>query len=244
MQLKQQIELERDILKKFFSPQIVQNILKISKDLADQKDLISKESDNHNYKDILKGSITEGIIAFIDIRNSTFLSMNVKTEEFTKILNDYITIITDKVLDCGGTINKIMGDGLLITYEKEDIKPFLDCIIQIIKDYRNQKFPPLIEFGISAHLGKYYKGVVGNEHLLEYTILGEDVNLAAKLQILNKQLKTTTILTDSLVNKIPEEFQSQYGIKKIKTIQWKYHKNKPFYIYTIDENILNSLLSE
>jgi len=240
MNVKKQIELERDILKKFFSPNIIENILKISNDLAKQEILKSNKNDEQKKQNILEGTISKGVIIFIDIRNSTFLSMNLIPEEFTKILNDYIKIIVEKILDCGGTVNKILGDGLLITYEKENYEPLLNCIYEILKDYREKKFHPLIEFGISVHYGKYYRGIIGNDYLLEYTILGEDVNLTAKLQNLNKKLKTTLLITEDFIRLLPEELIKKYSLIHVKTIQWKYKKDDIFHLYSMDESILQN----
>ncbi len=232
LQLQNQLKKERNILKKFFSPEVVESIIKISKD--ESLNLIDNQNDEKN---VLDGTITSGVITFIDLRNSTFLSRNMKPNEFSNLLNDYINVITDKVLECGGTINKIMGDGLLITYEKENLEPYINCIYNIIIDYKNKKFHPLIEFGICSHYGNYFKGIIGNKHLLEYTILGEEVNITAKMQAINKRFNVNVLFTEFVINKLSLDIIQKYNIKKFKSIQWKkYGKNK-IHIYTMNNNI-------
>ncbi len=230
--MKRKIEIERNFLEKFFSPTIVFKI----KNFVDEA--LKKSSDQTSKKniqtDFQKGEISEGIVCFFDLHNSTIISQKLTIDEFTNLLEKYINYVSQKVNTCGGTIYKIIGDGLLVTFENQNYESFINCLEDTFYAFANKEvFSQELEVGISCHYGKFYKGLIGNESLLDYTILGETVNLAAKLQSVNKKLKKNIILTEKVVEKIPAQIKDISNIKKIKEIYWKYN-NSYIPIYTLE----------
>ena len=135
----------------------------------------------------------EVTIMFSDIKSFTTYSSTMSPEEISKTLNEYFEAMTDIVFKYGGTVDKFIGDGLMVFYGAPEPQPdhALRCVkaaIEMQLKCRELKarwepvgrLPLRIRIGINT--GEVVVGDLGSVRRMEYTVLGSDVNLAQRLE--------------------------------------------------------------
>jgi adenylate cyclase len=139
----------------------------------------------------LGGSLQTVTVLFADLQGFTALSEHTQPEELLQLLNSYHTFMTKVILQYGGTIDKFLGDGLMALYntpvEQEDhiaraVKTALHIQDEIYWFWQDvpENHRTKINFGI--HTGNAIVGNVGSENLMDFTAVGDTVNVAARLQ--------------------------------------------------------------
>jgi adenylate cyclase len=139
-------------------------------------------------------------LIFTDIRGFTTLSEGVDSEEVVSWLNEYFSRMHKIVCAYGGHINKYIGDGLMIVFgapiargDKLEARAAVACGLEMLAELEriNEDWKgtgrPHIAIGVGIHTGEATCGVVGAEGRLEYTIIGDTVNLAARLESTTKE---------------------------------------------------------
>ena len=175
----------KSIFSRFVGDNIMKEVLKI-----------------RNEKNLLSGKRQELSILLLDIRGFTKLSDEIPSEDVVKILNSFFDVASDVILFNGGTIDKYMGDAIMAFFgapigidDKE--KKAVDSLSEIIEFTKSIKFQGhTLKIGGAITTGEVIVGNIGCSKKLEYTIIGPAVNLAARLESLNKKHKTS-ILFDS-----------------------------------------------
>src|SRR6266446_784208 len=149
-------------------------------------------------------------IIFTDIRNFTTLSEGSSSEIVVEWLTEYFSRMNKIVTRHGGHISKFIGDGLMIVFgapigrtPKEEARSAVDCglamlseVEQINSDWRNSGRPE-IHIGVGIHTGEATCGVVGSEQRMEYTVIGDTVNLAARLESKTKDLHRSLVMSEA-----------------------------------------------
>jgi adenylate cyclase len=172
-ELRQRQKLIRATFERFVSPSIVETLLK-------DPDLVKP------------GGILQPItVMFADLEGFTSLSERVDPESLLALLNAYHSFIVKIILQYRGTIDKLLGDGVMALYNTPLEQP--DHISRAVKSalhiqdelhWFHQSLPPehrmTINFGI--HTGEAVVGIVGTENLMNFTAVGDTVNVAARLQ--------------------------------------------------------------
>lgn len=132
-------------------------------------------------------------VLFADIRGFTQLSELIKPERVVQLLNKYFSAMTDIIFAHGGTLDKYIGDGLMAlfgapTATAQDAANALDAAVRmqhraegLNKELRLEGFNE-ISVGIGLHTGEATIGYIGSEQRLEYTAIGDTVNIAARLE--------------------------------------------------------------
>ena len=140
----------------------------------------------------LSGKKIEGTVVFADIKGFTQISERIQPEDLVAILNRYFTLVTHACEINGGMVDKYMGDGVMLVFgapEPDEDHAFnaICCAILIQKliaheNIRRQEqdlFP--VEFRIGANTGSMLAGNMGSADRMEYTVVGDTVNLASRL---------------------------------------------------------------
>jgi class 3 adenylate cyclase len=145
---------------------------------------------------------------FVDIREFTSLSENLPAVEVTALLNAFYTEVEATMVEHHGTIDKYMGDGVLVMFGAPIVTPShadlaLTASVQLMQrlatlsqrwyEERHIRF----DTGISLNSGHAYVGFVGPSKKLEYTAIGDTVNLCIRLQDQNKRFGVKLILSDN-----------------------------------------------
>jgi adenylate cyclase len=128
-----------------------------------------------------------------DLRGFTALSERLKPEEVVQIINIYFRQMSKVIICYGGTINKLMGDGMLILFnsalsQENDAQQGIACAIamqlemQNVNQILNELGFPNLEMGIGLNTGEAVVGNIGSEEHTEYTAIGCEVNLAFRIE--------------------------------------------------------------
>lgn len=155
----------------------------------------------HPEKLSLGGERRHITIFFSDVQGFTSISEGLNPEELTSLLNDYLSEMTDIILESGGTIDKYEGDAIIAFWNapvdlEDHSRRGVEAMIQCQK--RLAELRPALEqragrpfyMRVGINTGDAVVGNMGSKNRFDYTMLGDSVNLAARLEGLNKQFGT------------------------------------------------------
>ncbi len=149
----------------------------------------------------LSGKRLNVTILFTDIRGFTAFSEEVCDQEgpeaVVRILNEYMAAMCAVIVKYHGHVNKFIGDGILAVFSDEDEKAIpgdhplrtVRCATEMVT------LPGRFQTGAGIHTGLAVVGNVGSADKMEYTVLGDTVNLASRLESLNKEHHTKLLMT-------------------------------------------------
>ena len=155
-------------------------------------------------------------ILFSDIRGFTSMSETLEPSKVVKLLNEFFDKMIDVVFKYNGTLDKIIGDELMVLYgaplKKEDdilnaiitAKEMFTTLDKFNKEMVADGFPEL-RIGIGINYGKVICGNIGSEQQMNYTVIGDTVNLASRLCSAAKPGEI--IISDSVYKELKEEHQ-------------------------------------
>lgn len=155
----------------------------------------------------LGGQRREVTVLFSDIRGFTSYSEGKRPEEVVTRLNEYLAVMTRIIFKHGGTLDKYLGDGLMAVFgvplPKEDhASRALAASWEMVRALEKlnaawkAKGEPVFDLGIGINSGEVVAGNIGSPERMEYTVIGEEVNLASRLESLNKEYGTRIILSE------------------------------------------------
>ncbi|MBW1998082.1 MAG: adenylate/guanylate cyclase domain-containing protein [Deltaproteobacteria bacterium] len=166
----------------------------------------------------LGGDKKELSVLFSDIRGFTTISETMPTEELVQVLNEYLTSMTEIVFRHEGTLDKYMGDALMAIFgaplDQFD-HPIRACASALdmtselarLNDrwVKEGKIP--LEIGIGINTGIMMVGNMGSVHRFDYTVIGDAVNLASRLEAANKNYRTNILISESTYEKVKSHFE-------------------------------------
>jgi adenylate cyclase len=150
---------------------------------------------------------------FTDIRGFTTLCEGKQPEEVVTILNRYLDLETEIILNNSGDVDKFVGDEMMAVFEgplKEEnacrAAMQLRHAMMEEKERREKEGLPIVSIGIGVNSGPVIFGSVGARDRMDFTSIGDTVNLAARLEGANKAYGSKTIITDAVYGKVQEAF--------------------------------------
>lgn len=156
----------------------------------------------------LGGEKKELSVFFSDIRGFTTLSEKLPPEELVPQLNEYLTRMTQVVFDHQGTLDKYIGDAIMaifgapLTQEDHAARACATALDmhKILKELHQEwqdQGRPVLQIGIGINTGTMMVGNMGSERRFDYTVLGDNVNLASRLEGLTKKYGVTIVVSES-----------------------------------------------
>ena len=148
-----------------------------------------------------QGVVREATILFTDIEGFTTISEAMTPTELIATLNEYFAVVTGPIIEHGGVINQFQGDAILATFNIPDELPehaaqAVRAAIAIQEALRDRNFSGyILRCRVGINSGEIVGGLVGTGDRLGYTVHGDDVNLAARLEQLNKEYGTRIIVS-------------------------------------------------
>jgi adenylate cyclase len=163
-------------LSRFFSPEIARQITASEQEVA-----------------VGEGQLRDAAILMVDIRGFTRLASIIKPDDLVCLLAEYQARMVPIIQHYGGTIDKFLGDGIMATYGAAvtsksyaaDAIKTVDAIMATAEAWSAElqaERKPLMKIGASVTTGQIIFGAVGDATRLEYTVIGDAVNIAAKLE--------------------------------------------------------------
>ncbi len=176
-------------------------------------------------------------VFFSDIRGFTTLSESMPPQELVQLLNQYLTAMTDIILEHEGTLDKYEGDAIMcfwgapLPQEDHALRACSAAVkqLQALKEL-NKTLPPekQIDIGIGINSGIMTVGNMGSTQRMDYTLIGDNVNLGARLEGTNKQYRTNIIISENTYGLVKDKVV----VRELDNIRVK-GKNKPVLIYEL-----------
>jgi len=155
-------------------------------------------------------------VLFADIVGFTSMAERMAPEAVVRMLRDYHERMTAQIFACGGTIDKYIGDEIFAVFgvpaaSREDAANALKCANMMLRalecwnEEREARGEPRLAIGIGLNYGPAVLGDVGSEHSFSFTVIGDTVNTASRLQRLTRSLETPLVVGDALVDALNSE---------------------------------------
>ncbi len=180
-------------------------------------------------------TIKDLAFVFTDIRGFTTLSEGKSPNEVVSILNYYLDLQTQIILENKGDIDKFVGDEVMAVFDGPDkelnaCKASLEIqkAMQAEKEKNIANNAPFIDIGIGINSGQAIFGSMGARERMDFTCIGDTVNIAARLEGANKEYKTKSLITESVYN----QAHNIYLCREIDLMTVK-GKKEPIKIYEI-----------
>jgi adenylate cyclase len=165
----------------------------------------------------LGGERREITVLFTDIRGFTSMSENLDPESLVRLLHDFLNPMSNIIINHGGTIDKYMGDAIMAEFGAPLVQPdhaLLACraalemaitLKNLNAQWQEQGRLPL-KIGVGVNTGPAAVGNMGSERLFDYTAIGDNVNLASRLEGLNKYYGTSILISQSTAELLGDGF--------------------------------------
>jgi len=185
----------------------------------------------------LGGSKSEVTMFFSDIRGFTKMSESMDPTAIVELLNEYFTRMTDILMELDGTLDKYVGDEMMalfgapVAQPSDPIRAVL-CAVKMMGALRElqekwkKEGKPIINIGIGINTGEVTAGYMGSEKQLSYTVIGDNVNLAARVMANAKPMQV--LITKVVWDRVQEYFLAD----PLEPIMVK-GKSKPIEIYEV-----------
>ena len=170
------------------------------------------------------GERRKATIIFTDIRGFTAISERLSPEEVIKLLNDYFAVLLPIVDRNGGVLDKFIGDAMMIVFgtpvQKDDdslraVRTGVEmkAAVKELNEVRAKEGKETIILGIGINTGNIVAGNVGSEDRMEYTHLGDAVNVAARLEGLSRT--GDVIVSEDTYNEVKDKVDAKKGTEKV-----------------------------
>jgi adenylate cyclase len=214
----------RSAFSHYLSPQVVKELLKKQNDL------------------VLDGEERELSILFSDIRQFTAMAEKMSPDDLCAFLNEYLTPMTKAIMQRRGTVDKFIGDAIMAfwnapLYTPNHLKHACDCALAMIYQLNNlnkswsKRGLPEVRIGIGIHCGVARVGNMGSQQRFDYTVMGDSVNLASRLEGLTRLYDVDILVSDAVYAMLKE---SDFFFRRVDTVRAA-GKTTPVTLYQLIE---------
>ena len=159
-------------------------------------------------------------VMFTDISDFTKLSEGLEPKEVLELLSEYQTKMVAAVFQNGGSVDKFIGDSVMATFgtpvsRGNDAQNALNCIRQMqisMREWekeRTEKGLSVIKHRVGVHYGSCFVGNVGSEDRVEFTVIGDTVNVASRICEACKEVKSDVLVSDEVKLRLSENLPSE-----------------------------------
>jgi adenylate cyclase len=178
-------------------------------------------------------------VLFSDIRGFTTISEKLSPEELVRLLNEYLTAMTNIVFKYDGLLDKYMGDAIMAVFgapldQPDHARRACLTALEMMRELHNlqKKWEaegrPVLNIGIGISTGEMVVGNMGSEMRFDYTVMGDMVNLGSRLEGINKEYGSNIILSEFTYNVV----QDSMSCRELDWVRVK-GKNKPVKIFEL-----------
>lgn len=160
-----------------------------------------------------RGRRQEITVLFVDLRDSTALAEHLDPARLSVFVSSFRRRVMRAAQAHGGMVDKFMGDGALLIFGvpeplPDDAQRAIRCAQEILRLVarwnEKRRFDPPVRVGIGLHTGEVFCGVVGASERLEFTVLGDVVNVAARIEQATKRFKVPVLASDTTIARAGE----------------------------------------
>lgn len=196
LRLYQEKHLLRDTISRYVSPEMCEEILK-------NPDLLR-----------LGGERQQVTVLFADIQDFTAMSEKMKPETVVEVLNDFFTEMVDLVFEHQGALDKFLGDALMAVFgvpveipqAASQAVACAQAMHRRLAEMQVQGRTPIQGMRIGISTGEAVVGNIGSHKRMDFTVIGDVVNVAARLQELAKELEAETLISDATCREVAGKY--------------------------------------
>ena len=184
-----------------------------------------------NDDDIMGGKQSVGTVLFSDVRSFTTITEELGAQGTVKLLNDYFTIMVDCITDEGGMLDKFIGDAMMcifgtpVPHDDDPDRAVRAAIrmmtdLKVFNDKRSTEGKMPIDHGMGINTDSIVSGNIGSPKRMDYTVIGDGVNLAARIESACKQYGAHILISEFTYNAVKATYRTRqvdYVIVKGKT---------------------------
>ncbi len=211
----------RNVFSTYITPSVVNKILKEPESLK------------------LGGERREMTVYFSDLSGFTTISESLSPEDLVHLINEYLSAMTDIIFKHEGTLDKYEGDAIMAFWnapiDQHDhaflcCRAALDCLDELGKLQKKweKEGRPQLSMRIGINTGPMIVGNMGSNTRMDYTVMGDSVNLGARLESANKEYNTTIMISESTKKQV----ESRIECRELDALKVK-GKNKPIHVYEL-----------
>ena len=174
-----------------------------------------------NPESMLIGNNRHLSILFSDIRSFTSISERLAPDDLVNSLNRYFDIMVDIIMDKNGIVDKYIGDAIMaffgapVAYEDDTLNSVYAALEMVdgIHRFNKQQIEmgkPEFKTGIGVNYGEVTVGNIGTEKKMDYTVIGDAVNLASRLEGLTKEYGQDLIISETLYDEVKEKIPCRF----------------------------------
>ena len=171
--------------------------------------------------DVMEGKDTTATLLFSDVRSFTTITETLGAQGTVKLLNEYFEIMVNCITEQGGMLDKFIGDaimaafGLPISHEDDEdrgVKAGINMIVRLWEwnEQREKDGKPPVEMGLGLNTDKILAGNIGSKKRMDYTMIGDGVNLAARLESACKQYNARILISENTFKKLKGTYRVRY----------------------------------
>ncbi|MFC1743934.1 GAF domain-containing protein [Candidatus Riflebacteria bacterium] len=190
-------------------------------------------------EDILGGKSTNATVLFSDIRDFTAMTEEIGAQGTVSLLNEYFTIMVDCIQKQGGMLDKFIGDAIMAAFgipfpHDDDEDRGVRAAISMLSDLmtwnseRISQGKKFVNMGIGLNTGAIVSGNIGSPKRMDYTMIGDAVNLASRLESACKQYSTRILISEFTFKKL----KGTYRTREVDQVVVK-GKSEPVTIYEV-----------
>lgn len=194
----------RNIFGRYVSPEVMQEIVDSGVEIR------------------LGGRRQKVTILFTDIRGFTTFSEQLSPEEVVARLNEYFEVMTEIIFRHGGTVDKYVGDCIMVLFgapiaRPDDAKRCVQAALEMraalgeLKKRWKEEGKIPFDTGIGIHTGEAIVGNIGSQRRMEYTVIGDAVNIAARIESLTKDYEAPILISEATY----EDLDSSIAVERI-----------------------------
>jgi adenylate cyclase len=170
----------------------------------------------------LGGRLQKATVLFSDVRQFTSLTERLGAQETVQLLNEYFSIMVDCILSEQGILDKFIGDALMAVFgvpfqRADDADRAVQASLRMFRGLRDfnarraSENKPPIRMGVGINTGELVSGNIGSLKRMEYTVIGDHVNLGARLETLSKQYGVSFLISEFTADAL----QRKYLMRKV-----------------------------
>ena len=231
LQLREQYEKQQlmRLFEKHVDPETAQLIWQRKAEIFEQGELEPQE--------------LTATVLFMDIRSFTSISEKMRPRDLLTWLNNYLEAMTNCIMDHGGVVDKYIGDAIMAVFgvpfchteyreiQQDALNAVAACIamherLHQLNQQLRSEHKPLIKFGIGLHTGQLVAGSVGGSRRLNYSVIGDAVNVAARLEAMNKEIVSDSPFNLLVTARTFAYVRDRYEGQKVGSIQLRGKKEE------------------